>query len=189
MVFPDADNPAAAPIDHAIRVAERVRRSQCFGRRIGRYVASKPVGRVAGGKRCRLAARRGGCDWKRCDWTRLLSGILAIESLIGEVREIYGAILHGKGAAAVFVRASANVEGVAVIGRNELSLPALIGTVDEASSLLLRLRLGPVDRIGIQCDLVEPDRSGHNEIGRDRGGPGTIRADNHWLRPVLDFWR
>src|SRR5271166_6024446 len=188
MVLPDAIDAAAAPIDDAVRVAERVCPNRCFLYRVSRHRASKPIGRVASRTRSRLVARRSGA-WESRDWMRISSRILAIKSLIGEVREIYGSILHGEGAAAVFVRASANVEGVGVIGRNELSLPALIGTVDEASSLLLRLRLGPVDRIGIQCDLVEPDRSGHNEIGRDRGGPGTIRADNHWLRPVLDFWR
>src|SRR5271165_3639783 len=188
MVLADANNTAAALIDVAVRVAERVCPNRRFLYRVGRRGASEPFGRIASRTRYRLVARRSGGE-ERCDWMRLSSCILAIKSLIGEVREIYGPILHGEGAAAVFVRASANVEGVGVIGRNEFSLPALIGTVDEASSLLLRLRLGPVDRIGIQCDLVEPDRSGHNEIGRDRGGPGTIRADNHWLRPVLDFWR
>src|SRR5208337_76596 len=128
MVFPDADNAATAPIDHAIRVAERVR-------------------------------RRGG-GWKRGDRTRLLPGILAIKPLIGEIREIHGAILHREGAAAVFMRASANVEGIGVIGRNEFSLPALINTIDEGSSLLLRLRLAPIDRLAFQCDLVKPNRSG-----------------------------
>ena len=37
---------------------------------------------------------------------RLPSRVLPIESLISEVGEKYGAILHGKGAAAVFMRES-----------------------------------------------------------------------------------
>src|SRR5208337_2175333 len=120
---------------------------------------------------------------------RLPPRVLAVESLIGEVREKYGAILHGKGAAAVLMRASANVEGIGVVGRNELSRPALNDTVDEASSLLLRLGLGPVDRIAIERDLVKLDRVGHDEIGGDRGGPRTVRAGDHWLCPVLGFGR
>ena len=86
---------------------------------------------------------------------RLPSRVLPIESLISEVGEKYGAILHRKGAAAVFMRARANIEGVGVVGRNELSLPALNAMVIETSSLLLRMRLGPVDRIAIQPNLVK----------------------------------
>lgn len=85
---------------------------------------------------------------------RLPSRVLPIESLISEVGEKYGAILHRKGAAAVFMRARANIEGVGVVGRNELSLPALNAMVNETSSLL-RMRLGPVDRIAIQPNLVK----------------------------------
>jgi hypothetical protein len=49
--------------------------------------------------------------------------------------------------------ARANVEAIRVVGRNELSVPPINDTVDEASSLLFC----PVDRLAIQRNLVEAD--------------------------------
>ncbi len=151
MVFVDADEAAAPPIDHAVGVAQRARRR------------------------------------RRREGARGLADILAIETLVGKVREVDGAVLHGERAAAVFVHARADVEGVGIVGGHGLGLATRVGPVDEASSLLLRLGLGPVDRVVIEGDLVEPDRLGDDEIGGDRGRPGTVGAGDHGLHPHLGF--
>src|SRR6266849_6390514 len=63
VVFVDADEAAAPPVDHTVGVAQRARRR------------------------------------RRRDGARGLAGILAIETLVGEVREVDGAVLHGERAA------------------------------------------------------------------------------------------
>ena len=80
-----------------------------------------------------------------------------MKPLIDEVRESDGAVLNREGTAAVFVRAGADVEAIFDVGRDQLGLPARDGTVDEGPSLLLRLGLGPVDRVVVERDLIEPE--------------------------------
>ena len=132
-------------------------------------------------------AQRACRDRCRGEGARGVAGILAIETLVGEVREVDGAVLHGERAAAIFVHARADVVGVGIVGRHGIGLAARDGPVDEASSLLLRLELGPVDRVAVERDLVEPDRLGHDEIGGDRGRPGTVGARDHGLHPHSGF--
>jgi hypothetical protein len=109
--------------------------------------------------------------------------------LIGEVREINGAIPHDKCAATVFVSASAYVEGITVIRSNAFRLPDFVDAVDEGSSVLLRLSLAPVDRIAVQCDLVEYDRVGNDKIEGYRGNPRTIRIATIGIVLFSDFWK
>src|SRR3954452_3336590 len=123
--------------------------------------------------------------WKRRDRARHVSLILAIEALIGEIREVHDAFVHEECAATVFVDAGADIEGVAIVRRHGLDVVAPSRTVYKVASLFLRLGLAPVDCAAIEGDLIEPDSVLHDEVGRDWGHPETIGAGNHRFHRLL----
>jgi hypothetical protein len=74
------------------------------------------------------------------------------------------------------VSARANAESVGVVGRNAFRLSVRADAVDESSSLLLRLRLAPMDCVAIERDLLETDRIGDYEVGSYGSLPKAIGA-------------
>src|SRR5208283_1369837 len=121
----------------------------------------------------------------RRDWARRPASILAIETLIAIVRKVDRAAADDERAAAIFVSARANVEGIGVAGRHAFRLPVRADAVDKSSSLLLRLSLAPIDCVAVERDLFEADGVGDDEVGRYGGRPKAIGTDDHDSRPVV----
>ena len=76
------------------------------------HATAPPIDHAVG-----VAQRARRCRRRR-EGARRLAGLLAIEALVGKVREIDGAVLHDERTAAIFMHARANVVGVGVVGRH-----------------------------------------------------------------------
>ena len=126
---------------------------------------------------------RRGASQSRRDRARRAARILTIESLIDIVREIDHTVANGERAAAILVRARANAESVGVVGCHAFRLPVRADSVDEGSSLLMRLGLGPIDCVVVERDLLETDRVGDDEVGGYGRRPKAIRAGDHAFHP------
>jgi hypothetical protein len=127
---------------------------------------------------------RSGARWNRRDRARRPARILAIEPLIDIVREIDHPIADYVRATAILVSARANAENVGVVRRDAFGLTVRADAVEEGSSLLLRLGLGPIDCVAVERDLLETDRVGDDEIGSYGRLPKAIGAC-HASRPFL----
>jgi hypothetical protein len=128
---------------------------------------------------------RSSSGWGWRDRARRPARILTIEALIDIVREIDRTLTDCERAAAILVRACANAENVGVVGRHAFRVHARTDAVDESSSLLLRLGLGPIDCVAVERDLLETDRVGDDEVRSYGRRPKAIGAGGHASRPVL----
>src|ERR1700733_14346991 len=71
-----------------------------------------------------------------------------------------------------------------VVGRHAFGLPVRADAVDEGSSLLFRLGLGPIDCVAVERGLLETDRVGDENGGSYGKLPKAIGAGDHASRPV-----
>src|ERR1700722_2856463 len=69
-------------------------------------------------------------------------------------------------------------------GRHAFGLPVRADAVDEGSSLLLRLGLGPIACVAVERGLPETDRVGDDKVGGYGRLPKAIGAGDHASRPV-----
>ena len=101
---------------------------------------------------------RSSAGWSWRDRARPPARILTIEPLIDIVREIDHTVADYVRATAILVSARANAENVGVVRRDAFGLTVRADAVEEGSSLLLRLGLGPIDCVAVERDLLETDR-------------------------------
>jgi hypothetical protein len=64
-------------------------------------------------------------------------------------------------------------------GNRSVVMPSKLCRTNWVRPPLGRATLRPVDVTGVESDLGQPHRAGHDELGRDGGGPGSERLRAH----------
>ena len=112
------------------------------------------------------------------DRPRRVAGLVAIETLIGEVREVDGAVMQRIRSAAIFVNARADVEPL----RSDVNGTSRGPFHDHVPPTFERAPFEPVNVAAVNLDLIEPQRAGSDARCGQRRRPRTVgRHDRYCL--------
>src|SRR5439155_14551124 len=105
---------------------------------------------------------------------RVAAGRLAVEALIGEVREVDRAGGDGKGGAAVLVHAGADVER-----RWRHVFETAVGRAphDDAAAAFGGAHFGPIHVVAVEDDVLEAQALAGDHLSSDGRLPGTVWCD------------
>src|SRR5688500_554371 len=96
--------------------------------------------------------------------------LLAVNTLIVEVREIDGALVHGVGGAAVFVHARAHVKA----GWSDVDRTVGRPLDDHIPAALRCPAFEPIHIMTVELNLIQPKRAGGHARGGEGRWPGAV---------------